>query len=156
MILNSIVLLCFTTAVLAGCFVDFPPLPSGKPDADLGVSVTDGKTLPDRGVVKDQSSSEHDTTRPPDKGTPDPDKGTPDLPSTSTCKSWNDWTCTSTPGACNSQCPKTGTAALTLTCNKSNCICRDAAGSVKTCPKGSDTTCSDCQNAFAQGCCSGL
>jgi hypothetical protein len=149
----SVLLSCISTAALAGCFVDFPPLPGGKTDADLEAGVSDGKALPDRGPGVDRSIPSPDTRR-TDKGSPDPDQGTPDLPP-GACKSWSDWACTTTPGTCNSHCPKTGAAALTVTCNKANCTCSNAAGTAKNCSTAG-TTCADCQNAFAQGCCSGL
>jgi hypothetical protein len=139
-------LLCISAAALAGCFVDFPPLPGGEADADLGTGASDGKT-------GDRTEPPPDTRR-TDQGTPTPDRGTPDLPP-GACKSWSDWTCTTTPATCNSHCPKTGTAALTLTCNKANCACSNAVGATKSC-SFAGTSCSDCQDALAQGCCTGL
>jgi hypothetical protein len=134
---------------LAGCLVDFPPLPTdGKaptesgpdlPRSDLDQAVPDGPrpeaTAPD---------APGPDVKPPADTEPPPETQAACL------TSWSSWSCSTNPSNCVATC-----GSYLLVCNTNQCTCNNG-GPNKTCGKSSSTSCSGCQSKLNDGCCQGL
>lgn len=141
--------------LLAGCLVDFPPLPTDGGSRDTStdspagdIAAADGfdLLLPDSSPVDGPAPD----VSVPDSAPPDPDAAPPPP-----CSSdWSLWSCSSAGNSCSAVCPASGAALLTLDCTKNNCTCTKGT-STKQC-SSSGAGCATCANAFQAGCCNGL